>query len=527
MMNRVDIISSFSRYCEFILPQVLREKIRPFHRVMMDAIDDAINNRGPRRIIMTMPPRHWKTMIGRNCFMTYMFGRYPDRIGVYATYNEDFAENGKDEVAKILASEEYKWLFPNARTRSTTEELEDIDRSIRKTKKDTAKRISSVNSRGDLHFVGRGNALTGIGAHFLVADDLYKDQQEAESEKISRSIMDWFEKVFLTRREPKAIELIFYTRWLSNDVIGKLIEYNLNNKDPNYETYRILRFAAEKDEADFDEDTYDTRALGEPLDPDRVAEYARAKKDANTWMAMYQQKPLDVKGLLFELGLFGRYSYPMVGGLRVISVDANYTKDSQTTDRTGITVWKKINNKYYLERIINRKMNYTELRTVVSNLAQEYSDYWAIVIEEAANGVALIDDMRTVFPRIIGVKPHGKTKRERAQMILPVVQSGGVMIPTKEICDNIDEFMTEVSRFTGTQKNEKDDLVDSMVMAITYFEQFAYLHGSTLIDTIPRQQALYTGQQRVPMQERGRWQQNVVEVQPNPRAQPGPLRVIN
>lgn len=488
-MSRIEIIADFEKYCEYILPNVLRERIRPFHRVIMRAIDDAINGRGPRRLIITMPPRHWKTLIGRNCFMTYMFGRYPDMNGIYACYNEDFAGGAKSEVSKILSSDEYKWLFPDARTRSTIDDIEDIDRSVRKTKKDTSRKISSVNSAGMQTFVGRGNALTGIGGHYLVADDLYKDMEEAQSIKVSEGIWNWFTRVFQTRRDHVkggAIELVFYTRWMSDDVIGRMIAFNDSNTDPNYQSFKVLRFAAERDEDEGEESTYDPRAIGESLDPAFVSEYARAKKNPEEWMAMYQQKPLDVKGLLFETALMGVYTYPMKWQYVVITVDATFGENAQTTDRCGIEVWARVDNKYWLIEFVNKKLSYPDLRTVVKNLALKYENYWAIVIEEAANGCALIDDMRLVFPRVIGVKPQGKSKRERAQMILPVYQGGQIMIPSTDLCPNISEFVIELARFSGTQKNEKDDLVDAMVMAITYFEQFGFMLGATLVDAIPR-----------------------------------------
>lgn len=487
--TRREIIEDFEKYCEYICPEVLKPQIGWYHRFIMRQINAAINGTGPSRVSILMPPRHWKTLIGRDWFMSYMFGRFPEKIGVYATYNEDFANDAKDKVAAILASEKYMWLFPNARTRNTSEDFEEMDKATKRTKKDTAKKISNVNSsRGEMNFVGRGNALTGIGSHFSVLDDPYKDEEEAISEKINASIWGWFSKVFSTRAEPGNITLIFYTRWISNDIIGRLEQEALENTDPNYIPFKFIRFAAEKDnfEHPLYDTSFDTRALGEPLDPRRISIYAQAKKDHYKWMAMFQQTPLDNIGFLIDISWFARYSIPMRVNTILIAVDANGKENSTTVDRTGIGVWGKIGNKIYLIEIINKKMNYPELKATVRALSEKYSNYWAIIIEDASNGAPLIQDMqRSGFRRVIGVEPQGKSKRQKVSLVIPIIQSGVVHIPTHHICPNVNEFLLECSRFTGILKDEKDDLVDQMMLALSFYDRFSYLENVKLVSTVP------------------------------------------
>ena len=58
-------------------------------------------------------------------------------------------------------------------------------------------------------------------------DDLYKDYADATSPVISERVWEWYTTVAKTRLHNKSQELIVFTRWSENDLVGRLEEQGL------------------------------------------------------------------------------------------------------------------------------------------------------------------------------------------------------------------------------------------------------------------------------------------------------------
>lgn len=484
---RDEVIADYEKYCRWMAGDDFN--VQWFHEFVIDQIKESID-----RSIMgdssaksfLMPPRHGKTQLAGRYFMTYMFGRFPDKKILYATYNEQQAKDIKDEIEVMLNSQEYLAIFPKSRTRDNSD-IYEIDKSVRKTIKNTAFKISNTSSlTGSITFVGRGSSTTGKGYDIVIIDDPYKDMAEALSQQVNKGIWRWYLASVDNRTDTGSainvagsIIFMFYTRWSSKDIIGKLLDYNKSNIDPHYVPLEVFKFSAERQDDDL---WYDKRNEGEPLDPSKIHKYAIQKKDPEIWMASYQQNPIDEFGAMFQLQWMSRFVSTAYLKQILIVVDANYKEKSKTVDRTGIIVFGTLNRRYYPIEIINKKMDYPELLCVVSMLAKKYP-YWAIVIEDKANGTALIPDMRQKFSRVVGVEPKGKSKRERAQLILPIVQGGGLLLPDISLCHNVTELITQLMTFSGNE-GEQDDLVDCVIYALSYYEEFGAYLGQEVIKMV-------------------------------------------
>lgn len=145
-------------------------------------------------LILTMPPRHGKSQLVSRHFPAWYMGKHPDRSVVVATYNDDFAQDFGAEVRKLMASTQYKSVFPDARL----------------VRGGQAKDRLQTTQGGMATFVGVGGSLTGRGAHALVIDDLIKDYEQARSKAFRDRAWDWFTKVAMTRRMgPKSVIITF------------------------------------------------------------------------------------------------------------------------------------------------------------------------------------------------------------------------------------------------------------------------------------------------------------------------------
>ena len=81
-----------------------------------------------------------------------------------------------------------------------------------------------VGHTGSLRVVGRGGSLTSKTVDVMIYDDLYKDSAEANSPIIRTAAWEWFTKVAQTRLHNDSQQLVVFTRWHPEDIIGKIIE---------------------------------------------------------------------------------------------------------------------------------------------------------------------------------------------------------------------------------------------------------------------------------------------------------------
>lgn len=85
-----------------------------------------------------------------------------------------------------------------------------------------------------------------------------------------------------------------------------------------------------------------------------------------------------------------------------------------------------------------------------------------VLIEDKANGSALIDTLRTHVHGVIDINPEGG-KESRASAIQPMVESGHVLLP--EGAPWVDDFISEFATFPA---GAHDDQVDALSQAIIH-----------------------------------------------------------
>ena len=233
-------------------------------------------------LILTMPPRHGKSELVSRRFPAWFMGRHPDWSTVVATYNDDFAQDFGAEVRKIMASHQYKNVFPDTRL----------------VRGGQAKDRLQTTQGGMATFVGVGGSLTGRGAHCLIIDDLIKDYEQARSKAFRDRAWEWFTKVAMTRRMGPKLVIITFTRWHQDDIIGRLT-------DPENEYYN--RTLAEKIKvinlpAIAGEDDPLGREPGQPLWDRYDLDFLNEQRtlDPLGFEALYQQRPSLMDGDLFK-----------------------------------------------------------------------------------------------------------------------------------------------------------------------------------------------------------------------------------
>ncbi|MBO5878175.1 MAG: phage terminase large subunit [Alistipes sp.] len=166
-----------------------------------------------RRLIITMPPQHGKSVGASTLLPAFMLGLNPDMRIAIASYSSMLASKFNRRVQRILESREYGDMFPDTSIKQGGRPPQYIR---------TADEVEIVGHDGGLLSVGREGSLTGNRVDCFILDDLYKDAMEANSPIVRDNCWEWYTSVVKTRMHNSSQELIVFTRWHEEDLIGSI-----------------------------------------------------------------------------------------------------------------------------------------------------------------------------------------------------------------------------------------------------------------------------------------------------------------
>ncbi|MBO5188396.1 MAG: phage terminase large subunit [Alistipes sp.] len=291
----------FIEFSETVYPFL---ELQGFHRNYYRVLEAFARGR-IRRLVITMPPQHGKSVGATTLLPAYLLGLDPDCRVAIASYSGMLASKFNRRVQRILDSREYGACFPE----TTIKQGSKPQGYIR-----TSDEVEIIDHRGSLISVGREGSLTGNRVDCFILDDLYKDAMEANSPLIRENCWEWYTSVVRTRMHNHSRELIVFTRWHEEDLIGmlqqrepfvELTSWSQLDTLPE-ETWLHLNFEALKSSPATELDPRrEGEALWEEQQSARLLENKR-RLDPLQFEAMYQGRPSVREGLLYG-GAFNEY----------------------------------------------------------------------------------------------------------------------------------------------------------------------------------------------------------------------------
>lgn len=262
-------------------------EVTNFHKVYTEVLDRFAHQQ-IKKLIISCPPQHGKSEISSRMLPSFLMGLNPDLKIVIASYNAEQAKSFNRDVQRIINSEAYQAVFPNTFLNTKGAKMD----NVYKCNADTSE---PVGHRGFVRGVGRGGALTGKSVDVLILDDVYKDYAEANSPLVRNLAWKWWVTVCRTRLHNDSQEIIVFTRWHEDDIIGKL--------EKSGEKVRVLR--TWEDMEDVPQDTwlqlnFPALHIGEPteLDPRQEGEPLWAEKHSKEkLLAARQLDPVQFEAL--------------------------------------------------------------------------------------------------------------------------------------------------------------------------------------------------------------------------------------
>ena len=310
---------------------------------------------------------------------------------------------------------------------------------------------------GGMFGVGVGKGVTGEGGNLIIIDDPHKDWAEALSPTFRQNTIDWYDSTLSTRKQPKANIILIQTRWHEDDLTG----YLLREQPDVWEHIRLPALA--------EEDDWLGREVGESLCPERwsIEALEETKKDmpALMWAGLYQQRPAPLDGNIIMRADFNRYiEDPLTMTFdEIIQVWDPTFKETGTSMCTG-HVWGRKGADFFVCDEFRARVSFVAAIKAIENMTNQWPAAKTKLIEEAANGHAIISTLKNQIPGVIPVPPKG-SKTVRLISVSGLFESGHVWVPAKASWTA--DFIEEHVNFP----NGLNDRPDCTSMALTHLSR--------------------------------------------------------
>ena len=426
--------------------------------VMAAKLAAALLGKGPKRLIINLPPRSLKSITVSVAAVAWLLGQNPSKQIICASYGQELADKLARDTRTIMASSFYRSTFPRTVLSAAKLSVNDFY-----TTRQGFRMATSV-----------GGVLTGRGADIIIIDDPLKPD-EALSETRRGAVNDWYDNTLLSRLNSKenGIIVIVMQRLHQDDLVGHVLERG--------EYWEILSFPAiaEEDEHYIIETAIGPltfkRKVGDVLDPGResLQTLQGIKQLIGTYnfASQYQQNPTPAGGAMVLTDWLQYYEpdAPLPQFTVVIQSWDTANKSGELNDYSVCTTWGLYDGKYYLLHVLRQRLNYPDLkRKVVEQIAQYHPNQ--VIIEDKASGTQLIQDLKSEgFYQIEPyVAPPQTDKIMRLHAQTAHFESGRVLLPRS--APWLAEYVRELTTFPGTKF---DDQVDSTSQALEYLRKEA------------------------------------------------------
>jgi predicted phage terminase large subunit-like protein len=477
-------------YTQLIWPML--EPAQPFvPNWHLDAICDVCESASRGYIqdfVITVPPRHSKSITVAVSWPTWEWGPLNKAFTrwIFSSYAQSLSLRDSQKRRQVMASLWYRARWKDRFTIGGNRYTSDGQVKY------------ANNHTGYMLATSVSGSNTGEGGDRIVVDDPI-NVKFAFSDTIRNATNNWWDAVMSTRRNnPRtSVRGIIMQRTHEDDVAGhwlaKLKEV-LNvpgsgmvhlNLPSEYEGNRnFIDLGAGRTFED------PRRQVGELLNPARFGprQIDEAKRDLTEYdySAQHQQRPSPAEGGILKK-IWWRWwappGHPMVGRYfslgpgypetLVVALPANLNrftswdmsfKDKAHNDACSGSAWGWEGVRTFLLDERHGRMGFDAASSAVLQFRQQYPG--PVLIEDKANGPAILDHLRNTVPGLIAWDVGSQSKVERAYAAQPFCKAGNIYLPLPQIAGLWIE--TRMHEWAVFPNGTNDDRVDDTTQAINH-----------------------------------------------------------
>ena len=446
---------------KFYLPRrrIMSRVAEQLQRLEDDELDE---------LFLQEPPRVGKsTMI--MFFLTWIMGKHPESSNLYVAFSDTITRALYNGVMEVITDPiTYNWskVFPSATIADTNSKDETVNISRKK-------RYPTLTARS---LYGTLNGACDCNG-YLISDDLLSGIEEAMNPVRLDTAWNHVDNNMVTRAKAGAKKLWCGTMWSIADPISRRKDFLEAEGNKYGIRYYFLNLPAlnEQDESIFDYDFgvgFDTNYYRQ-----RRASFEK-NNDMASWLAQYQQSPIERQGTLFEPAFMRYYNGELPegepdrifmacdiawGGGDFLSAPIcyQYGDDVYVHDVVFNYGDKYVTRPIVIDRILKHKVNAAQFEA--NNGGGEYCEHVTNKLKE--KGYRL--NIRAV------PAPTNKKKEQRIFDKAPEIREM-YFLDTEHRNKEYTKFMQNVFSFTVNGKNKHDDAADSLAMAIDVLNKSFY-----------------------------------------------------
>ena len=402
-----------------------------------------------RRLIITVPPRHLKSLCVSIAYPAFLLGHDPTRRIIAASYASDLSVDHHRLFRSVVGSREYRRLFPRVRAKKDTES-------------------EFITSEGGFRYATSvGGTLTGIGGTDIIIDDPLKPE-DAMSKVAREAVISWFKTTLSTRHDDKQTGTIILVmqRLHVDDLVGHILE----NEGEHWVHLDLPAIAEEPQAVAIGNGNVHKRKIGDVLHPERepfeVLQQQQATMGSAAFSAQYQQRPIPAEGNLIKAEWLCSYEVlPEKQSLdRIVQAWDCAAKSGELNDFSVCITFLVHKNAAYVIDVLRQKLIYPELKKqVLAQKAKFAAD--TVLIEDTGHGTALIQELRgSGLLHAIGIHPD-KDKVTRMSAQSAKIEAKQLLLPSK--APWLEDFKAELLAFPA---GRHDDQVDALSMFLGWIE---------------------------------------------------------
>ena len=425
-----------------------------------------------RDIIINVPPRSGKSYIVNIMLTPWIWTRYPNFKVINCSFESGLATKLCLDSRRLIQSDWYQGHWGQKFALTT----------------DMNKKTEYENDkRGSRKSTSTGANILGSGADMIVVDDP-QNPESAESEADRLKAKRYYSSTLYSRLNRKRIGLrvVIMQRLHEDDLTGYLLA---NDRDK----YELICIPAEESDdihppelrrfykdGLFFPSLFSREVVEDAKSPTNLGEYGYAGQMQQRpspaeggvfkrkWWTFWQPpganlQPVTIKMSNGEIFTCETADLPARFDDVVTSWDTAF-KDLATSDYVVGQTWGAAGPNKFLFDQDRAQLDFPSTVRQVEAHRKRNPLSTGILIEDKANGAAVIKEMRRVFPAIIEINPD-KSKHARAMPMVRQCEAGNVYLPHPQIAPWVNAFIEEYANFPN---GANDDQVDCGTQAINH-----------------------------------------------------------
>ena len=431
------------------------------HNWHIDCICDhlqAVSKGQITRLVINIPPRYMKSICVTIMWPTWEWGpcAKPWLRWLFASYSGELSIKHSVDRRAIIESPWYKRNWGNTVKLASDQNVKSEYLNTR---------------RGVMVATSVGGSATGKGGGRIVVDDPHNPLQ-AESEAERKRGIEFFDKTLSTRLDDKHSGAIVVVMQRLHD--GDLSAHCL--KELGYHHLKIQGLADEATtihfplsgqikSRDIDDVLWEARENAEML--------ATQKKVLGSYgfAGQYQQNPTPPEGGLAKRHWWKFYDPAELhsGKLTFDEIIQSWDMAFDKTDTSSFVtcgIWGRKGACKYLLDQLRRRMDFTETLEQVKHYSLKWPKATAKIVENKANGPAIINALKKTVTGLIPMQPMG-SKEARAQAVSPEIEAGNVFLPDKTKVPWVDDYIEE---WAAAPFGKFWDQIDQTTQALIRFQ---------------------------------------------------------